>query len=93
LAPDLPTIDEAGVKGYEMSYWFAAYVPARTPAPVVARLHDLLVAAEKGSAAQRFYTSTGTDALAMTPDELARFQSAESTKWGRIIKAAGIEPE
>jgi len=43
LAPDVPTIDEAGVKGYEMGYWFAAYVPAKTPDAVVRRLHELLV--------------------------------------------------
>ena len=45
LLPDVPTLDEAGVKGYDMSYWFAAYVPAGTPAPVVQRLRELLGAA------------------------------------------------
>jgi tripartite-type tricarboxylate transporter receptor subunit TctC len=93
LAPDIPTIDEAGLKGYEMSYWFAAYVPAKTPPAVVAKLRDLLLAAEKGAAAKAFYTSTGTDPFGTTPDELATFQAAESAKWGKIIKAAGIEPE
>src|SRR5207244_4648430 len=43
LLPDVPTLDEAGVKGYDMGYWFAAYVPAATPAPVQARLRELLV--------------------------------------------------
>src|SRR5438105_3816215 len=61
LAPDIPTIDEAGVKGYEMSYWFAAYVPAKTPPAVVKRLHDLLVAATKSPSAKQFYESSGTD--------------------------------
>ena len=51
LAPEVPTIDEAGVKGYEMTYWFAAYVPAGTPASVVARLNELLVKAAHGPAA------------------------------------------
>ena len=93
LAPDVPTIDEAGVKGYEMSYWFAAYVPAKTPPAVVAKLHDLLVAATKGAAAKQFFESTGTEAVTSTPQELAKFQAGESQKWGRIIKAAKIEPE
>jgi tripartite-type tricarboxylate transporter receptor subunit TctC len=93
LAPDVPTIDEAGVKGYEMSYWFAAYVPAKTPAAVVTRLHDLIVKATEGAAMKAFYSSTGTDPFVSTPDELAKFQAAESVKWGKIIKAAGIEPE
>jgi tripartite-type tricarboxylate transporter receptor subunit TctC len=93
LAPDIPTIDEAGVKGYEMGYWFAAYVPAKTPPAVVKRLHELLVAATKGPAAVKFYETTGVDAAVSSPEELAKFQGAESQKWGRIVKAAGITPE
>jgi tripartite-type tricarboxylate transporter receptor subunit TctC len=81
------------VKGYEMSYWFAAYVPAKTPPAVVKRLHELLVAATRSTAAKNFYESTGTDAIVSSPEELAKFQSAESLKWGRIIKAANIQPE
>ena len=93
LAPDVPTIDEAGVKGYEMSFWFAAYLPAKTPAAVAARLHELLVHATKGKPAQAFFNATGLEAVTSTPEELVKFQAAESQKWGRIIKAAGIEPE
>ena len=93
LLPELPTLDEAGVKGYDMGYWFAAYVPAGTPAPVVQRLHELLVAATKSAAAKQFFESTGTDPWTTSSDELAKFQSAEAQKWGRVIKAAGIEPE
>ncbi len=93
LAPEVPTIDEAGVKGYEMSFWFAAYVPANTPAPLVDRLHTLLVQATQSAAAQNFYSTTGIEAFTTTPAELAKFQAAESQKWGRVIKAAGIEPE
>jgi tripartite-type tricarboxylate transporter receptor subunit TctC len=93
LLPELPTLDEAGVKGYDMGYWFAAYVPAGTPAPVVARLHRLLVAGTKSASATQFFESTGTDPWTTTPEELAKFQAAEAQKWGRVIKAAGIEPE
>ena len=94
LLPDVPTIDEAGVKGYDMGYWFAAYVPAGTPPAVVSRLRELLVAGTKSAAAKTFYASTGTEAwTTASTDELARFQAAEAQKWGRVIKAAGIEPE
>lgn len=93
LAPEIPTIDEAGVKGYEMTYWFAAYVPAGTPAPVITRLNELLVKAAHGNAAAGFYQSTGTEIFTGTADELRKFQAAESQKWGRIIKSAGIEAE
>src|SRR5258705_6071655 len=93
LAPEIPTIDEAGVKGYEMGYWFAAYVPAKTPPAVVKRLHDMLVAATKSASAKQFYESTGTEPVVSTPEELGKFQAVESGKWGRIIKAANIQAE
>ena len=93
LVPEVPTIDEAGVKGYEMTYWFAAYTPANTSVPVVKRLNDLLIKATKSPSATTFYNSTGTDVFTTTPEELGKFQAEESQKWGRIIKAAGIQPE
>ncbi|KDP88115.1 Bug family tripartite tricarboxylate transporter substrate binding protein [Cupriavidus basilensis] len=93
LAPNVPTIDEAGVKGYEMSYWFAAYAPAKTPQPVVDKLNALMVKAARSDTAANFYQSTGTEVFTSTPAELARFQTQESAKWGRIIKAANIQPE
>jgi tripartite-type tricarboxylate transporter receptor subunit TctC len=91
--PDVPTIDEAGVKGYDMGYWFAAYVPAGTPAPVVARLNELLQTAVKSAGAKTFFDTAGSEMWITTPDELARFQAVETQKWGRVIKAAGIEAE
>lgn len=93
LAPDVPTISEAGVKGYEMTYWFAAYAPAGTPAPVVARLNELLVKAAKSSTAASFYQGTGTEITTTTPDGLRKVQADESVKWGKIIQAAGMQPE
>lgn len=93
LAPDLPTISEAGVKGYEMSYWFAAYAPAGTPPAVVRRLNALLVAATKSGPVTSSYDKTGVDPFTTTPEELAAFQAAETKKWGDIIRKAGIQPE
>ncbi|CAN7513583.1 tripartite tricarboxylate transporter substrate binding protein [Variovorax sp. LjRoot130] len=94
LAPEVPTIAEAGVKGYEMGYWFAAYAPAKTPPAVVKRLNELLVKAAKSEAAKTaFYEPSGTEVFTTSPEELAKFQHGESQKWGRIVKAAGIEAE
>ena len=94
LAPDVPTIAEAGVPGYEMGYWFAAYAPARTPPAVVRKLNELLVNAARSEAARTgFYEPTGTEVFTTSPEDLVKFQTAESQKWGRIVKAAGIEAE
>lgn len=94
LAPEVPTIAQAGVGGYEMGYWFAAYVPAKTPPAIVKRLNELLVKAATSDAARTtFYAPTGTEVFTTTPDDMAKFQASESQKWGRIVKAAGIEAE
>ena len=93
LLPEVPTIDEAGVKGYDMGYWFAAYVPANTPAPVVARLNELLHAGLKTAAVKAFFDTSGGEPFATTPEQLAKFQGEETAKWGRVIKKAGIEAE
>jgi len=93
LAPDLPTIDEAGLKGYELTFWFAAYLPAKAPPAVTERLHELLVNAVKSAPAEKFFGATGIEPYTMAPAELARFQAAESAKWAKVIRAAGIEPE
>jgi tripartite-type tricarboxylate transporter receptor subunit TctC len=94
LAPDVPTIAEAGVKGYEMGYWFAAYAPANTPPAVVKRLNELLTKAAKSEAARNaFYGPTGTEVFTNSPEEMAKFQAGEAQKWGSIVKAAGIEAE
>ena len=91
--PDVPTIAEAGVKGYDMGYWFAAYAPANTPAPVVAKLNQLLNKAVHSAAAKSFFDMSGSEAWTTTPAELAQFQATETKKWGQVIKAAGITPE
>jgi len=93
LLPDVPTIDEAGVKGYDMGYWFAAYAPAGTPPAVVKRLHDLLVAGTASASAKAFFDNSGSVPFTTTPEGLAKFQAGETEKWGRVIKAAGIEAE
>lgn len=93
VLPEVPTIDEAGVKGYDMGYWFAAYVPAGTPAPVVQRLGELLQGALKSAPVKAFFDASGGEAFPTTPEALARFQQDETAKWGRVIKAAGIEAE
>jgi tripartite-type tricarboxylate transporter receptor subunit TctC len=81
------------VKGYEMTFWFAAYTPAGTPPTIVDRLQALLVKATESAAAKNFYQTAGIERFVTKPEELAKFQVAESQKWGRIIKAVGIEPE
>ena len=91
--PHLPTMDEAGVKGFEVSTWSGVYLPAGTPTAIVTRLHQLLERAAASAEVKALHAITGNRVFASSPDELARFQAAESEKWRRVIRAAGITPE
>jgi tripartite-type tricarboxylate transporter receptor subunit TctC len=93
LAPDLPTMQEAGVQGYELTAWFAAYVPAGTPEAVVDKLNGAMRTALADEAAAKTLLGAGIEPGASTPEELKVFTIAETEKWARIVKAAGIEPE
>jgi tripartite-type tricarboxylate transporter receptor subunit TctC len=93
VLPDLLTLGELGVKGYDIGYWFAAYVPAKTPPAVVNRLHELITKAARSRDAAAFYEGTGTQMFVTSPGELAAFQQAESEKWRLIVRKAGIEKE
>src|SRR5512134_1196186 len=91
--PELPTIAEAGVQGYELTFWFAAYLPAKAPPALAARLRELFINATKSAPADKFFKTTGIEPWTTTSAELEKFQASESAKWARVIKAAGIEPE
>lgn len=92
-APQIPTLDESGVKGYEMTYWTGAYLPAATPRPLVERLNQLLAKASASAEVKNFQLKASGETALSSPEGLARFQAAESRKWGRIIREAGIKPE
>jgi tripartite-type tricarboxylate transporter receptor subunit TctC len=91
--PDVPTMREAGVKDYDLSYWVGVYVPRGTPPEIVQRLNKAFVKAAKSDAVAAVYKSAVLDVYTTTPEELAAFQARETEAWGRVIKAAGIKPE
>lgn len=92
-APNIPTVDEGGVKGYDMSFWSGVYLPAGAPPAVTRRLNEMLIKITATPEFQAFNTMTSSEITTSTPEGLGRFQAAESQKWERIIKAAGIQPE
>lgn len=93
LAPDLPTMIEEGIPDYEMIGWFAAFAPAKTPAPVVDKLNGAIKAAVEDKTVQENLLKAGIEPLTSTPDELRAYVVAETRKWADIVKVAGIEPE
>lgn len=93
LAPDLPTMAEAGVPGYDLAAWFAAFAPAKTPRPIVDKLNQAMTAALADKTTQERLLAAGIEPEASTPDELRAFVPIEIRKWAEIVKAAGIQPE
>jgi tripartite-type tricarboxylate transporter receptor subunit TctC len=93
LAPDLPTMVEEGVPGYELTAWFAAFVPAKTPKPIVDKLNAAINAAVADKTVQDALLAAGIEPSTGTPDELRAFVVSETKKWADIVKAARIEPE
>ena len=93
-APDIPTVDEAGLPGLHLSFWNAMWVPKGTPAAVVARLNAAVVEALADDAVKARLTGLGMEIpppADLTPQALAAFHKAEIEKWWPIIKSAGIK--
>jgi len=93
LAPDLPTFAEAGLPQMDISFWLAAYLPARAAPGAVARLQDQLLRALRARDVQLAQQRFGTTAFALPAAALAVHQAREFEHWGRIVRAAGIEAE
>jgi tripartite-type tricarboxylate transporter receptor subunit TctC len=92
-APELPTISEAGVPGYELSIWFGFLVPAGTPPRIVERLNGEIVGILKSKEARESLLAQGFDTAASTPAEFTAYLKAEIARYGRIVKDAGIATE
>jgi len=91
--PEVPTIAEAGVAGYDFRIWYGVWAPAGTPAKVVDRLATDIGAAMSTSALREWVAEHGADPLSMTQPEFAQFVQSESESAARIIKEAGIKPQ
>jgi tripartite-type tricarboxylate transporter receptor subunit TctC len=92
-APDIPTVAEAGVPGYEVTTFYGVSVPAKTPRPIVDRLHGEFVKVLKAPDIRQRLTDLGADPVGNTPEQYTAFMQAEIAKWTKVIKAAGIKGE
>lgn len=91
-APDIPTMAEAGLPGYDFSSWFGIFAPAGTPADIVTKLNHEIVKALKSPEIDKQLTEQGADLVASTPEEFGTYLNAETAKWTKVIRAAGIQP-
>ena len=87
--PNVPTIAEAGVPGYEATSWFGMFAPAGTPAPVLAKLNAAIVKVLGQPDVKKKINEQGAEVYSETPEQFAAFIPAESVKWGKVVKASG----
>ena len=89
--PDVPTMTEAGLPGFEASSWFGLVAPAKTPQPVIDRLYAETARALQSPELQQRFTGLGARLVGNRPDEFARFILVERAKWDRIVKTANVK--
>lgn len=87
--PNVPTIAEAGVPGYEATLWFGMFAPAGTPAPVLAKLNAAIVKVLAQPDVKKKINEQGAEVYSETPEQFAAFIQAESVKWGKVVKESG----
>lgn len=91
LVPDLPTVAEAGVPGFEANNWNGFLVPAKTPRPIIDRLNKELTAVLNSPDIKETLFKQGLDVAPGTPEEFGAYMRSEMAKWAKVIKAAGIQ--
>jgi tripartite-type tricarboxylate transporter receptor subunit TctC len=91
--PNVPTVAEAGVKGYELSGWYAVFVPGKTPKPIVDRLNAELLKALKQPDVRARFTQIGAEPVGSSPAELAKYLKSETTRWGTVVRARNIKAD
>jgi tripartite-type tricarboxylate transporter receptor subunit TctC len=91
--PDIPTVSEAGVPGYEHAAWLGLMAPVGTPQPIIERLNEGVRRLMARSETKEAWLKQGADTMSMTPGEFDAYLRAEIEKWGKVVKAANVKLE
>lgn len=93
LAPDMPTVAESGLPGFEVSQWFGVFVPTGTVMEIVSRLHAEIVAVLKAGDVRQKFNSQGADLVYNSPSEFSSYIKADLAKWSKVVREAGARIE
>src|SRR4029077_9378231 len=91
--PDIPTIDESGLPGYQSANWWGIIAPAGTPAPIVEKLHKTIGEVQSAPELQAQLANEGAEFIKMSTADFAKFIESELVKWGTVVKESGITPQ
>jgi tripartite-type tricarboxylate transporter receptor subunit TctC len=90
--PNLPTVAESGVPGYEAGQWYGLFAPAKTPKEIIGKLHGAMTGVLNSPEVKKKFVGDGAEPVGSTPEEFARFLRSETDKWAKVVRAAGIKP-
>ena len=93
VAPEIPTIAEAGLADYEVTGWNGVLAPANTPRPIIDKLNKTIVEALKTPEIEKFLIEQGLEPAGNSPEEFARLMHTDIEKWIRLTREAGIKPQ
>jgi tripartite-type tricarboxylate transporter receptor subunit TctC len=93
IVPDIPTVAEAGLPGYESVQWYGMLAPARTPRDIITRLHGEATRILQQPEIKARFAGDGADPVGSSPEEFARYIQSELTKWAKVAREAGIQQE
>ena len=93
LFPDLPTMNEAGIKGFNLDAWAGLVAPAGTPPAIVEKLHKEISAVQNSEETKKQFATQGAEIVQMSSAEFGAFMASEMTKWERVVKESGIKAE
>jgi len=93
VLPDLPTVAEAGVPGYEAVQWYGLFAPPQTPKEIIAKLHTAMAGVLHSPEIQKKFAGDGAETVGNSPEEFAQFLKSETVKWGKVVRSAGIKPQ
>jgi len=93
IMPELPTMDEAGVKGYEADVWWGLLAPAGTPRAIIDRINAVVVKGIKGPDIRQQFTRVGADVVGNSPAEFTKFLRNEVSKWSEVVRVSGAKAD
>jgi tripartite-type tricarboxylate transporter receptor subunit TctC len=93
LAPDVPTVDESGVPGYDVTVWFGILAPAGTPREIIARLNTEMVKIMRTPEIADRFSKAGVDVAASSPEYFSDFLKAEVARWAKVVQDANIKAD
>ena len=93
MLPDMPTVAEQGIPGFDVSSWIGVLAPAKTPPAIIKTLYDHIAAITNEGDMRKLMLEQGSEPGLLNPEQFGAYLKAEIEKWGKVVRAAGVKPD